>query len=372
MAVTMGYYANAQKKVVNAAESALEKGELSKALENINAALQNDETKGLPNTWYIKGQIMQAIAKSTDSTCKSLSENPAVEAYDNYQKAIELDVKQKIGKKIDFQYMDLSTVAASKAIEAFNANNYEKALSLFELTLKIEQNPIFKNVIDTAMMFNCGLAANNAKKYDLAIEYFNKAVSYNYGGANTFSLIKSVQLAKGDTAAALQSLKKGIEKYSDDLGLIVDMINFYLVTNQAQEALNYISRAKEKEPSNASFLFAEGTLYEKMELPEKAVESYKKAIELDDKNFSAYFNLGVLYYNKGVAINNKATSENDNNKYNELVKQRDEEFKNSIPYFEKAHELNPKDEDVAKSLRSAYVYLQLNDKLSTLKAEMGW
>ena len=40
-----------------------------------------------------------------------------------------------------------------------------------------------------------------------------------------------------------------------------------------------------------------------------------------------------------------------------------------MPLYEKAHELNPKDDLVKSNLKSVYNYLELTDKVKALKAE---
>lgn len=377
LAVSFSLCMVAQKKIVNVAESMTEKGELKKALDTIQPALSHDETKNLPNTWFVNGVILQKIAVSTNENYKNLVEDPATDAYNSYQKAIELDVKQKIGKKIDLQLNELYIAAATRAGDAFGAGKYDKALSLFELSLKIETNPIFKNVIDTSMIYNCGLAANNAKNYDKAIEYFGKAASYSYNGGVTYSLLKAVYLAKGDTVKAVEYMQKGFELYPNDLSLIVDLVNYYLTAGQAQAALSYLDMAKKKDPNNESFYFAEGTLYEKMGEFDKAAEAYTKSGEINPKYFNAFYNLGVLYYNKAVKIFDQAASEKDDNKFNELQKLGDDELLKSIPFLEKAHQIDPKEETAAKTLKGLYFRLspklpELKPKLDALNQEMGW
>jgi tetratricopeptide (TPR) repeat protein len=372
LAIAMTLCVGAQKKMINSAQDALEKGELDKAWESIQTALNNDETKALPKTWLVKGKILQAIGKSKDEKYSSISENPAVEAYASYQKAIELDIKKKVNKEVDLQLLELSSVAANKAIVAFDAKNYDRALELFELIMTIETNPMYNNKLDTAMLFNSGLASLNAKKYDKAIDYFNKAATYKYGGGNTYSLIKTAYMAKGDTANALATLKRAFEAYPNELTIIVDLINFYLSNNQAEQAMNYINVAKQKEPNNVSFLFAEGTLLEKMNQPDKAYEVYLKATQIDSNYFNAYYNIGVIFYNKAVKLFDAASLEKDDAKYQEFQKQGDEELKKALPYMEKAHKIDPKEKVAAETLKGLYFRLQMNEKLKALKLEMGW
>jgi len=362
----------AQKKVVNTAESLLNKGNLKLALDTIKYALNNDETKDLPTTWYLHGMILQNIALSADTGIKKIVDNPAVEAYNSYQKAISLDPKQKIGRKIDLQLNNLYVAAVTNGGAAFEEKNYKKALELFELALNIETNPIFKNIIDTAMMYNCGLAALNAKDYDKAAQYFTKAAQYGYNNGVTYSLLKTAYLEKGDTASAVKAMQEGFEKYPNDLNVIVDLINYYLVTNQSDAALKYLNMAKEKDPGNPSFYFAEGTLYERTNEFDKAEAAYKKSIEIDPNYFNAVYNLAVLYYNNAVKIFDQASNEKDDNKYQELLKQGDNELRRALPYLENAHKIDPKEETCAKTLKGLYFRLQMQDKLNQLNAEMGW
>jgi tetratricopeptide (TPR) repeat protein len=372
LALTISLAAVSQKKVLNASENALEKGELDKAWGLVQQALGNDETKSLPKTWLIKGKILNAIGKSTDPKFVALTDNPAVEAYNSYQKVLELDIKKRFGKDVDMQLIELYTIAANHAIAAYDAKNFEKAFELFKLRLTIETNPIFKNPIDTPMIFNCGLAALNAKKYDDAIEYLKKAAEYKYNAGSTYSLIKTAYMSKGDTVSGLATLQKAQELYPNDLTVLVDLVNFYLLSGQAQQALGYLAKAKEKDPNNITFYFAEGTLYEKLGHPEKSIEAYEKAIQMDTNYFDAYYNLGAFYYNRAKIMYDLANSENDNSKYQELLNKADEQLKLSVPYMEKAHKIKPSDNDVAKTINGIYLRLQMKDKQDALKTEMGW
>lgn len=360
----------AQKKVVRIAEKELNKGNLKVAWDTLQAALQNEETKNNADTWFLRGLILQNIAKSTDSIIRNMVDNPVNQAYESYEKAIQIDAK--VRNKVNLQLNDLYIAAVTHGSEAFDKKDFNKALEMFELALKIESAPIFKNIIDTSMMYNCGLAALNAKNYDKAIEYFQKAAQYGYNGGITYSLLRSAYVEKGDSVAALKTLQEGFEKYPNDLNMIVDLVNYYIVAQKVEDALKYLNIAKEKEPNNPSFYFAEGTLYEKLNDFEKAEAAYRKATEIDPNSFNAWYNLGVLYYNKAVKIFDEATNEKDDLKYNQLLEQGNEVLKQCIPFLEQAHKIDPKEETCAKTLRGLYFRLQMKDKLDAINAEMGW
>jgi len=360
----------AQKKVVRIAEKELNKGNLKDAWDTLQAALQNEETKNNADTWFLRGLILQNIAKSTDSTIRNMVDNPVNQAYESYEKAIQIDAK--VRNRVNLQLNDLYIAAVTHGSEAFEKKDFNKALEMFELSLKIESAPIFKNIIDTSMMYNCGLAPLNAKNYDKAIEYFQKAAQYGYNGGVTYSLLRSAYIEKGDSVNALKTLQEGFEKYPNDLNMIVDLVNYYITAQKVEDALKYLNIAKEKEPNNPSFYFAEGTLYEKLNDFEKAEAAYRKATEIDPNSFNAWYNLGVLYYNKAVKIFDAATNEKDDVKYNQLLEQGNEVLKQCIPFLEQAHKIDPKEETCAKTLRGLYFRLQMKDKLDAINAEMGW
>ncbi len=63
-----------QKKVVRSAENNLKKGNYEEALTEINEAIQNSETSGDPNTFFVKGKILtkayEVDSSNTESTLK--------------------------------------------------------------------------------------------------------------------------------------------------------------------------------------------------------------------------------------------------------------------------------------------------------------
>ena len=65
----------------------------------------------------------------------------------------------------------------------------------------------------------------------------------------------------------------------------------------------------------------------------------------------------------------KGTSDSELKKYNLLKVERQKLFTKAMPLYEKAHELDPKDDLIKSNLKSVYNYLELTDKVKALKAE---
>jgi len=371
----------AQKGKVTSALSYKESGKLDKAVEAIEETIDasNPKTEGSvtwPRTWEVRGEIYQAVFQSKDENYKKLSADPLTVAYDSYMKALQLDDKDRFSKSVKIKLTLLIGDLTNQAVAGFNEEAYEKAMKSFEQIMAIEQLPVYKaddpNAVDTVIIFNAGLAAYNAQKYDKAIEYYKEAAKYKYNGAKTYSLIANSYFQKKDTVGALQVLQDGLKEYSDNGILLVEVINVYLNANKIDAAMKYLDIAIAQDPKNASYFFAQGTLYDKLQKPEEAAASYLKAIEYKEDYFDAYYNLGALYYNKGVKqvdVANLVPS-NQPDKYEVEKDKADVEFKKAIPYMEKAHEINPTDKFTLESLKTLYYRLKMLDKHAEIIEKM--
>jgi len=371
----------AQKGKVTSALSYKEAGKLDKAVEAIEETIDasNPKTEGSvtwPRTWEVRGEIYQAVFQSKDENYKKLSNDPLTVAYDSYMKALQLDDKDRFSKSVKIKLTLLIGDLTNQAVAGFNEEAYEKAMKSFEQIMAIEQTPVYKaedpNAVDTVIIFNAGLAAYNAKQYDKAIEYYKQAAKYKYNGAKTYSLIANSYFQKKDTVGALNVLQDGLKEYSDNGILLVEVINVYLNANKVDDAMKYLDIAISQDPKNASYFFAQGTLYDKLQKPEEAATSYLKAIEYKEDYFDAYYNLGALYYNKGVKQVDVANAipSNQPEKYEVEKDKADIEFKKAIPYMEKAHEINPTDKFTLESLKTLYYRLKMLDKHAEIVEKM--
>ena len=367
----------AQKGKVTSALNYKDAGKLDKAVESIEETIdpknpKSENSISWSGTWEARGSIYQAVYASKDENYKKLSEDPLTVAFESYQKALQLDDKDRFTKSVKIKLTLLVGDLTNQAIAAFNEEKFEKAMKSFEEILAINQMPAYKtegtNTVDTVIMYNAGLAAFSAKNYDKAIEYYKQAAKYKYNGAKTYKAISDSYFQKKDTLGALHTLQNGLKEYSDNGPLLVEVINIYLHANKVDSAMNYLKIAIEKDPKNSSYYFALGTLYDKLQKIDEATSSYLKAIEFKEDYFDAYYNLGALYYNKGVKQIDVANAvpSNQPDKYEVEKNKVDVEFKKAIPYMEKAHEINPKDKFTMESLKILYYRLKMLDKYAEI------
>ena len=367
---------------VTSSQNLKDTGKLKEAVNTIEEAIdpsneKAEKTLEWPRTWEVRGEIYQAIYQSEDESVKSMVENPLTESLQSYKKALELDEKDRFENSIKVKLTLLTNDLTNQAVEAFNDEDYNKALNSFEQILDIQDIDVIEEdnpgTVDTVIIFNAGLAAYNAQKFDKAIEYYSEAAEHGYNGARTYSLIANAYQLNKDTLGALDALKEGFEKYPEDNNILTNMIQIYLDMDKTDEAMKYLDMAIAQDPENATYHFAQGTLYEKIENNEKAIESYKKAIEADPEFFNAHYNLGALYYNEGVqqieVANSIPTSENE--RYAEELGKADKWFEKALPYMEKCHELQPEDNMSMESLKNLYYRLKMMDKYNEMLEKLG-
>ncbi|HON19339.1 MAG TPA: tetratricopeptide repeat protein [Salinivirgaceae bacterium] len=356
---------NAQSRnVISAYNYGIKPGQTQyeKAKKLIDEAVQHPETKENDKAWYYRGLIYQNIFQSKNPEDQQLHPDPLREAFISYQKSIQFrDKKAKFVKDAITNLKVARTQAFNEGIKQFELKDYEKAAQLFALSAEIGEYEEIDEV-ELAVYFNAALSYEKANKMDEAIKYYQKSLEKNYEPVASVRKIAEIHLNQGNVDAYVQTLKDGISKVQDNQILMLLLIDHYSKALQYDEALNYLDKTIAAEPNNKVYYFARGTFYDQKGQPDKALESYTKALEIDPKYFDATFNIGVLFFNKGADYNNKANDLpiNKEQEYNELREKAMSEFATAAEYFEKCIEMNPTDLYTLKQLK--LIYFQLRNK----------
>lgn len=293
---------------------------------------------------------------------KKIHENPLPEAKKAFEKVVELDTEGKYTEELKEHLNKLKLQFEGEAVYAYNKDDYEGSYDNFKEIIKINEMKVMEGVVDTVIFYNAGRLARELEKHEEAIELFKIVDSYDYDNPFLYIFLSSSYNAIGDSASGVEALKTGFMKFPENQNILIELINYYLLKGLADEALEYIAIAKEDDPENISFYFAEGTLYDKLERFDDAKRSYEYCLELDENYFNAHYNLGVLFYNKAVKLYEEANLINDIQEYEEAKAVADAEVANALPYIERAHEINPDDIETLKTLKTLYYRLQMDDK----------
>jgi hypothetical protein len=344
----------------------------TKAKEAIDLAVVNPDTKDKPETWQVKAGIYIGMQGSP----KLNADNPYKEGLAALKKAVELNPKLSSDPQIIQMTANGAFYGYNDGINDFNNQKYAEGYTIFRSSADLlgpdkDKRFVLMPVVDTIRAKSIMFAGRNA--YYGSLGAANKSEMLTNAVANLSSVKSSPYItdeervnvylnlaasyeAQGDKANEETVLKEAISRYPDDKNLKNMDLNMAISGGSKDEAIQKMQAAADKEPNNADYQMNLGMLYYDAAYPKgaaaspkaseyagKAEASYLKAVAIDPNNGTYNFQLGSLYYNNASRIigemNNLGTSKADQAKYDNLNKQKDEMFKKSLPYLEKARDI---------------------------------
>lgn len=386
----------AQKKAVKEAQSIV-KGtapNFDEARTLIKGAMENPETKDMAETWYAAGFI-EDQQFSNERTKQILGQQPDEQvmysALGNtlpyFLKSYELDqlpnekgkVKPKFTKKIKDILSTNHVYYINGGAYYFDQKDYQKAYDFFQQYLQISDLPMFQGEKvaerDSNFMtvqFYAAVAATQLNNRPLAIAALERAKGTDFRANDVYQYLCYEYEQAKDSVNLEKTLKEGMEKFPEEKYYLLSLINNYIYSNRNEQAIEYLNTAISKEPNNAQLYDVMGRVYETgVKDAAKAEEYFKKALDLDPENADILSNLGRVYYNQAVNKQAEANSINDQQKYQEELSKAKALFEQAMPYFEKAHQINPEARDVMTALRGIYYNLNMGDKFEAIEAEMN-
>jgi len=366
--LAMGVYSQPNNRT--AAFNHLRYGKLDKAKEAIDKAIEHPKTIGDVRTWFYCGNVYLAIQLSDEPEYMGLDPDALDKSYRAYKKALELDEKAEYTAEINERLIVCAEQYFNRGVSFYNEMEYDQASLAFELAGKISSD---LGIVDTTSYFYSAQSAFFANKYDVSKKYFKLLIDMNYGETAIYRFVAEIYKAEADTAKALQTIMDGRKRFPDDFSLIIEEINIYLAADDKDKAMELLQIAITKDDQNPTLFFAVGTNYDQMGNFEDAEKNYLRAIQLDNNFFDPIYNLGALYVNKAIAITEEANALplSEQKKYDALKLEADNYLSKSLPYLEKADELNPNDTYVLRTLRDIYARLGMLDKLKEVDEKLN-
>ncbi|MEX2596375.1 MAG: tetratricopeptide repeat protein [Salibacteraceae bacterium] len=368
-------------KVLNA-YNYLKDGELSKAVMEIEPAIEHDKTKGDGKTWYYRGQIFEQIYFAEDEAYADLKEGSLMKAVESFAKAKELGSKRINMNDVNDRYQRLGAFCYQEGVNQFNNKNFETALSYFEKCYSVRQEA---GVIDSGAVYSAGVSAMSANKNEVAVKNFRESIRIGYSVEDCYVNIANIYKAQGDKEKHKAIMKEARQALPNSQEIITAEINIYLESKEYDKALENLNVAIENDPDNALLWFVRGNIYdskqanmlkdgkkeESVQFFEKAKADYLKAIEIDENYFDAAYSIGALYFNRGAEMLNEANMISDDAAYKKAKEKADAQLKDALPFLEKAHALQPEDVSTMTSLKELYArtnqmekYKEMSEKLS--------
>jgi tetratricopeptide (TPR) repeat protein len=361
--ISIGGYSQSSKRT--SAYMYMQNGQLDKAKESIDEAVQHEKTMTDAKTWLYRGEIYYEIARSPLEIYKNLDANAPMVAYESLLKAKEFDVKGKYEKDISLYMGNLTQVFYNTGNTAYQAGDYLKAIQEFQVAYDIaDQN----GALDTIAAYYIGMCGVLAEKPEIASEYLSKCVEAQFDDPNIYRFYNRAVKQMGDTARAIEIINEGRERYPEELDLLLELAQIYLEQGKKEELLTSLLEAVEADPTNSNLYFLIGKTYDDKGETVQAEEYYKKAAEVKPDFFEAYYNIGAIYVNKAAELQAQANDLplDQTEKYNELSDQALANLELAVPYLEKSLEIRPDDQPTIYALKEAYARLKMDDKLKDL------
>ncbi len=403
----------AQKEKIKEAEREMSSNNFQSAisiLKSIEYQVYNSKDEERAQYYFIQGSSYLGLADKKTDEGKNL-----VLATKSYRETIKIESesgKRRYTGQIQSSFKNIKERLIKIADENSKKNKHiDSANELYEAYLT--------DTKDTIVLYNAAVTFINGKDYTTALKHYEtlKTINFSGIGTNYFATNRMTKTEENFSTEHDQNLsiqagtheKPRNGKRSSKRGEIYKNIALiYFQNGHIEKAKKAISDARIKNPEDISLALAEANLF----LENKDYESYKKTIEPilkgNQNDVDLVFNLGVLsakakntadaenFYLKTITLNPKyinayinlsflkldevetineemnklGTSPGEMKKYDNLKAKRDTIYKKTIPYLQKAIEINPEDEGVSKNLLSVYNALEMTAEYKELKAKL--
>jgi len=301
---------------------------LNAAIKRTDAAIAHEKSKNLPDAWSYRALLSSAAAMADTSNLQNADAYLKV-AQEAVDKSKSLDTKGSEKENIEQAELNISNAVRNIGVLAYQKKDYKTAYEKFNQATVM-------NPKDTSMYLNAGIAARGLEDYPKMIDSYKKVIGLNHPEAGTlYEEIVSTQLtALKDTAAAMATINEAKAKYPENINFITSETQIYLQTGDVVKAESTLATLVAKQPGNATFQAALGNVYlqqalkiqsdmnkidakkvkemnaakdKRDALVEKSVPFFNKALEIDPKNVGALENLKTIY-----------TFKNDTKNYNDV------------------------------------------------------
>lgn len=301
-------------------------------------------------------------------------------AFGSFSKCIELDVKNQWKTDIKNKINLYRNLSINSGVDFFQKNKFNESFNSFKMAYQMFE---IINLTDTLAMINSALSAEKMKNTNEAYKHYKMCADVNYGnGAEMYqSMIRVLNLEENkNEEKILNVIAEGKTRFPKDYILNIEEFNFWYAKGDNEKAQQALENAIESDPTNKILHFNVGVTYDnisnnyhkenKHEMAfnymKKAINGYKKAIELDNEYVDAYYNLGALYYNQSITAKSVA-GEFSGEKYDSEMKKADDMLRKAIPLLERVLSLSPTDKSTLSVLKSLYFNLDDMENYSRIK-----
>ena len=397
-----------QKKEIKKAQKAFVKGDADVAQMWLNTAatkLGEADLETKIDYYLAKGEI--TLSQAGKSGYQQMED-----AATAYKMAKKLDTKKQYQAMINDGLANTRVALFNSAIVESNAKNFASAGEKFYLSYTVKN--------DTIDLYYAAGSMVNAKNYEASLDYYQQLLDLGYTGIKkkytalrieddkevTFSseqdrntellsgkytkpgermsasvkgdILKNVVLilsSRGENDKAIALMKEARLENPTDITLVRAEAEMVYKMGDIARYDELMQQVLQFDPSDPEPYYNIGVVAAASGNPVKAMEFYKKAIELKPDYPSAQVNLGALILRDEMKIvdemNSLGMSKADSKKYDALEAKREGLYREALPYLESAYASRGNNPQLIRKLMEIYSQLSMDAKFSEMKSKLS-
>lgn len=162
--------------------------------------------------------------------------------------------------------------------------------SIDQLTQQIAQTPE-----DAQLYALRGELFYEQDNYDQAIADLKQAVSLDSTQAPYYHVLADAYLDNVRSREALETMELAAERFPDRLPTLLKLSEFQLILTKYEDSMRTIDRVLRQDPQNADAYFMFGLNFKEVGDTARAINSFKKSVEIEPELTDAWISLGQLY-----------------------------------------------------------------------------
>ena len=296
------------------------------------------------------------------------------------KKGVEVPTDPKMRGKIAKMMLDYykNQDLVKYGVHLNESRDYAGAFKAFKMHVEMPDLPMMQDPKiqkemprDTTYIqykYYAAIFAVQSEMHEDAIALLEQLKDGEYEAISTNQFLYQEYVNVKDTVKFLETLQNAVVRFPQEPWFLQNLINYYIFTGQEQTAIDYLAQAIEREPNVAQYHLIKGNLDENQGNYEAALADFDAALAIDPKMADAMAGKGRVYYNQAVKLNEAAANIMDNKEYKKALDEMNEVFRQSLPFFEKAHEMAPEERSYIQTLKGLYYRFGMEDKENEMKA----
>ncbi len=304
----------------NLAASLIASGKINKAIEHYEVITERKSEKLRTN--FVLGRLYGDI-KEYDKAVKQ------------YFKCTDID-KKNINVYSELGNVLLKSGMNEKAVEVYNkltkmkrnsyASYYNQGMAYFKIKQMKEAIDCFNKAIKLRpdsyrSYYNMALALDETGKYNEAVQAFKKTIEYNDNFLDAYNNLGILFSTMGNYSEAVNVFRAGTEKNPEEFSLFYNLGVTLSEIGRNSEAVKAFRKALSIKPDEYEIYYHLGNTLTVMRKYTEAIKAYKSVLTVKTKDSDILYNLAIVYSlanNQDIAVESlKRAIELDDNLKND-------------------------------------------------------